>query len=415
MKDRTKASASSPASEGVKVYDLTPEMALPDQDKHKIINLINTIDNTNAGPGAESTEPTQVKKTEPPVVETQQPVSPAPEPEPEASSTTKAIEEEVDAAFKAAEALDSKEDNQLLDDMTNLTALVDHAIKDSADPTQTEEDLLPSDEAEGLLEADLEADNEAADAPPLAEFDEGQLAADAAALESALSAENEMGDGGTLSDLAYPDKLEESDAADDIQMDEEIIDLLDIADSEEAAAAETGLPDEEIIELTEMVERAEKTDTDLLPTDETVIELTEVVVSTELETSPPETISVDDRDDDIIELTEIIDPDEFAAATGQNPGEEIIELTEIVDPAELEATTAQNPDEAIIELTEIVDPDELADLSRDEDADGIIELTDILDPQNKPSDTAGLDEDEQLIRLSDVLNPKKGADEAPTE
>lgn len=406
MKDRTKATASSPDSEDVKVYDLTPEMAVPDQDKHKIINLVRAVDDTTSRPVTETTEPPQEEKTAPPAVEKHRPEPPPSEPEPEVPAATKTIEKEVDAAFKAAEALNSQNDNQLLDDMTNLTALVDSVIEETADPTQAEEDLLPSDEAEALLEADDAASDEY---PPI-EIDEEQLAADAAAIESALSMADNTSDGASPLDLTGPDDPEEASGADDIQddiqMDEEIIELLDMADSEEAAAAENGLPNEEIIELTEMVDRAEKAETESSTTDDTVIELTDVVASAESDTDLPETMPVDELDDEIIELTEIVDPAEFAATTGQDPDEEIIELTEIVDPAELAALQTQAMDDDIIELTEIVDPAELAGMAPTEESEGIIELTDILDQPNQATDAAGQDEDEQLIRLSDVLNPK---------
>jgi hypothetical protein len=70
---------------------------------------------------------------------------------------------------------------------------------------------------------------------------------------------------------------------------------------------------------------------------------------------------LDEEDDDIIELTDIIDSSELEAADHQvEDDEEIIELTDIVDPSELEAPgwTASEDDE-IIDLTDIVDPSEL--------------------------------------------------------
>jgi hypothetical protein len=68
-----------------------------------------------------------------------------------------------------------------------------------------------------------------------------------------------------------------------------------------------------------------------------------------------------DEEDEIIELTDIVDLSELEAA-GLELGddEEIIELTDIVDPAELETAGLKMDDEDdIIELTDIVDPSEL--------------------------------------------------------
>jgi hypothetical protein len=69
---------------------------------------------------------------------------------------------------------------------------------------------------------------------------------------------------------------------------------------------------------------------------------------------------LDESDDDIIELTDIVDPSGLDAADLQaGDDDEIIELTDIVDSAELEAAGMQMDEEDIIELTDIVDPSEL--------------------------------------------------------
>jgi hypothetical protein len=73
-----------------------------------------------------------------------------------------------------------------------------------------------------------------------------------------------------------------------------------------------------------------------------------------------EGLSPDEADDDIIELTDIVDPAEMdAAALQDGDDDEIIELTDIIDSAELEAAGMQVDDDDIIELTDIVDPAEL--------------------------------------------------------
>ncbi len=94
----------------------------------------------------------------------------------------------------------------------------------------------------------------------------------------------------------------------------------------------------------------------------------------------------DGEDDDILDLTQIVDPTELQADDGQMDGddEELIELIDIVDPAELRvsAVTADQDDEGILDLTDIVDPAELQvnALTRDQDDEDILELTDIADP-----------------------------------
>ncbi len=71
----------------------------------------------------------------------------------------------------------------------------------------------------------------------------------------------------------------------------------------------------------------------------------------------------DDEDEEIINLTEIVDPSLFQPADSQQDegDDQIIELTDIVDPAELrvKAVIETQDDEKILELTDIVDPAEL--------------------------------------------------------
>jgi hypothetical protein len=71
--------------------------------------------------------------------------------------------------------------------------------------------------------------------------------------------------------------------------------------------------------------------------------------------------SLDEEEDQIIELTDIVDPSELEAAYLENrDDEEIIELTDIVDSSELVAAGLKmDDDDEIIELTDIVDPAEL--------------------------------------------------------
>jgi hypothetical protein len=68
--------------------------------------------------------------------------------------------------------------------------------------------------------------------------------------------------------------------------------------------------------------------------------------------------NLDEENDEIIELTDIVDPRELQAQDLDD--DEIIELTDIVDPRELQQGGLQTAeDDEIIELTDIVDPSEL--------------------------------------------------------
>jgi hypothetical protein len=108
----------------------------------------------------------------------------------------------------------------------------------------------------------------------------------------------------------------------------------------------------------------------------------------ELETA----ISGEDEDDEIIELTDIVDPSEVTAeltagaTAGQedtNGDDEIIDLVDIVDPAELEYEPLENGDDGLMgnedlleeELSVTDDQDEGEDRDREEE---VILLTDVL-------------------------------------
>ena len=94
------------------------------------------------------------------------------------------------------------------------------------------------------------------------------------------------------------------------------------------------------------------------PAADDVIELTEKV---EPEQAQAGDFQTEEQEEEIIELFDIIDPDNLRvpAATDTWEEEEIIELTDIVDPAELSrAETGQTEAEEILELTEVVEPEE---------------------------------------------------------
>lgn len=146
--------------------------------------------------------------------------------------------------------------------------------------------------------------------------------------------------------------------------------------------------------------------------DDEIIELTDVVDPVEIDPeayAAPVTLETDQEDEELLELKDIVDtpkrqaaepvvPTDFELAGDQD---DILELTDIVDPAEVTAEprpesepaaapseAIQTDDEEIIELTDIVDPAVLETLDQtvltapqaDSDDEAIIELTDIVDP-----------------------------------
>ncbi len=147
------------------------------------------------------------------------------------------------------------------------------------------------------------------------------------------------------------------------------------------------------------------------PEDEDVLELTDIVDPAELDTA--DSIQTDEE---IIELTEIVDPAELEAGAPRQADEEVIDLSEIVDPATLKADDAE-PEEEVLELSDIVEP---AELGAPEDADQappptqeaeeLIELTDIIENKEQQA-IAQPEENEELIQLSDVLGHEKDADD----
>jgi hypothetical protein len=110
-----------------------------------------------------------------------------------------------------------------------------------------------------------------------------------------------------------------------------------------------------------------------------------------------------DEDEDLIELTDIVEAAELAAAKKE---EDVIELTDIVSreeladagytpPGGLEDDKADEREE-IIELTDIVSPEELADAgytlpgAGGDEGEEVIELTDRVEPQLPLKDVAAL-------------------------
>lgn len=118
--------------------------------------------------------------------------------------------------------------------------------------------------------------------------------------------------------------------------------------------------------------------------------------------------SLDEEGDQIIELTDIVDPSELEAAYLESrDDEEIIELTDIVDSSELVAAGLKmDDDDEIIELTDIVDPAELrVDAVTPEPDETGSEPTASADAADETADAGlGDEEYEDLLEMIDTLD-----------
>lgn len=153
------------------------------------------------------------------------------------------------------------------------------------------------------------------------------------------------------------------------------------------------LPEPEIEKIEEIKTNAAEEAS--APADQAALDLTD------LENEP--------ADDDIIELADIVDPDELrfdavdtAVDNDLQEDDTVIELTDIIDSAELKTGTldAEAADDDIIELTDKVDPDEIA---RELEAAKRAALQGVADSQ--------------IIQLTDVLKAVRhqtGPDEVDT-
>lgn len=115
----------------------------------------------------------------------------------------------------------------------------------------------------------------------------------------------------------------------------------------------TGHDDNEIIELTQEMKLADQNGA-------TIIELTEVVddpgASASESVESLLAMRVERSQEEILELTDIVDFAESEAATARLNDDQLIELTEIVDPVVIDRTPVfENGDQEILELTDIVD------------------------------------------------------------
>ncbi|MEJ2661281.1 MAG: hypothetical protein P8Z73_11240 [Desulfobacteraceae bacterium] len=154
--------------------------------------------------------------------------------------------------------------------------------------------------------------------------------------------------------------------------------------------------------------------------DDEIIELTDIVDPGELEAAGLKM----EEDDEIIELTDIVDPSEFeAAGLIMEEEDEIIELTDIVDPAELHVGAAEPEDTGAVQPAASGAPDEAG--LEDQEYEDLLEMIDTLDADDLLMDLAeeaneGLepasrepDVEETEAAAADAAGPETG--DAPDE
>ncbi len=444
MEDHRKSRTQSTNHSDKEIVELTQEMELPDQNGGDIIDLTHSVDSPDAPPIEVEAVPA------PPATDAEMPIG---DPTPETPAETerpRTIEKEVDAAFETVQAEPAQEtgeevpDDQLFDKLSDITEMVDNAVRENEAPQamETHEAEIQMPEPDRLDEVEIPV-------PEPDRSDEAQTPAlepDRPDESQTLALEpDSLDEAQTLA--LEPDSLDEDSLAADAAVfeaamegespQEEILELTDIAEPEEAEIEATNdlLDDDEIIELTEIVDPAELAQISIAESEEAEIEATADLLD----------------DDEIIELTEIVDPAELEQIPiTETEDEEILELNDIAAPAEMEVAPEEIPSDTVDDLDHaepsIDEPDmalpdeapasqelerretapaesaEIADMfmeemaldvsASEEKAPSTLEqvvgapLTEITDPD---------DEQEQVIQLSDVLGQTDREERLPIE
>jgi hypothetical protein len=323
------------------------------------------------------------------------------------NGTADSVEDEVDAAFEAAQmqptdSAEAKADDQLFDELSKIPQQVDNAVSQLDGNRSPDENPLPP--AEPAL------------------MDNDELAAGAAELEAAMAGYDNDGPGDQTDDT-----LKEEDGLSDtyeIGAGEAIIELVDMVEASELAASDAITPqeDDEIIDLTDIKndEIIDLTDID----DGEVIDLTDIVDPAEaqslgLGTEQKESASeADDTTDptDAVESPTV--PDLTGDAETTNAGPELAQEALTFSESEIDGDLDLLADidaELTTELGSFGEPDKAVDM---DDLDTLFDGDDIaqeeprlaMEPQTEDidADYASDSEDEsehqqQVIQLTDIL------------
>ncbi len=293
-------------------------------------------------------------------------------------------------------------------DIIDLTRSIDGPVEPSPPaPAPPAETFRKEDTASPSIEEEIDVAFHSMQAEPSRDTTEEISDARLFDTLSDITADVDLADPGATS----PDTLESGSmdiGEQDRLAEEEVSFALDVEQTDESSR-------EEILELTEIVNPEEVESSVDATEDEKVIELTEIVTPAELAQAGTADL---DNDDEIIELTDIVTPEEMRAAEEEGM-EDVLELVDIVDPRDVpaathestvEETTVGNEADLAVDrfmdemIADTMEPVEPMDFAIGE-APGI-PLEEITDPD---------EEQEQVIQLSDVLGHSRREKRLPIE
>jgi hypothetical protein len=375
MEDHNQSRNQTNSADEENLVELSADMALPDQKKHKIIDLVDDIDNPenkDVTPSPETlpkeavadipetTQTDELVPSTPAVSDVEDILSTSEKEQPAAivNDTTDAIEDEVDAAFDAVavqpEPTLPEVDDLLFDELSDITQEVDDAVGKSDGDDPTDEDLLPPSDAEPLDDEDLSA----------------QAAELAAAMAGDYDDDNDVAPPPGVAqqqDLEIPDEIE------DIQDDDidDIIDLIDVVDPSELDHMEAEATEEnDIIELTQIVDKEEL---ESLKAKDQNGQAEVGTPSLSDQTQAHDTSVNGQIREDELSLSDIDDGSDFTEDINAS-----IDTDDLFDPAELDGLFDDDisEDTAVEALGSLSDDTAIASDPTMEDADGLFDIVD---------------------------------------
>jgi hypothetical protein len=421
MEDHNQSRNQTNSAEEENVFDLSAEMALPDQKKHKIIDLTNDIDhpeNKDVSPSPETRpkeEPGDTLVETAPLDETiaivnetteaiedaslslgtmpEQVVTDIPEAaqpdEPAAVSneTTNTIEDEVDVAFDAVavhpESTPPDVDDLLFDELSDITQKVDEAVGKAGSGEPTDGDLLAPSESEP--------------------FDDDNFLAQAAELDAAMAGDDDDNDM-----LPPPSAVGEQSP----EIKDDIIELVEVVDPAELDNLEAEATEEnDIIELTQIVDKDEVEHH----------EAKDQNGQAEIETAglsdqpqPHDTSAHGQNIEDELSLSVIDDDSDFTGDINASS-----DMDDLFDSAELDGLF----DDELSEDTAIDASASPLDDTAIEDADGMFDIVDDLNidesSEEKPHDNIdeipSLEKTDRLFDIADQIDGSQVTEEIPLE
>ncbi len=433
-----------------KILDLTKDMELADQEKHKIFDLSDGMDQPEVLRKEESTSSPTPSSNDALAKESAPPAASEPA-EDETPSKTEVSPPQPDE-IPISEASKSQDtENIITDDSPVVTsAPIEEAVapqetgSDAESPDQTDDPELTLDETVPMPDAP-ESDGAEEGKYNEDQIDDPDLAVDEKA--------------------PLPDAPESEDSEEEKHSIEEEVDAaFDEVQSEPPSTESQKDAGDQLFDklsgITQMVDNAVRDIKEDDPPQDAPSEPDDATLTSDAAELEAAISGEEIEEEDIIELTDIVDPAEAAAAAElAEVDDDIIELVDIVDPAELEAETKEtigqtdDPTDLEIASNEVMeqdiapapeadeqptpteedlalsdmdefDPDDGADMDRDgEDDFDTTELDKLFDDNflgeekaaedSGPSTENDADHDEEVILLTDVLKEGTGAKRTP--